>query len=213
MELPKLRSVGGQLSLIGGIRLIAPEFTKAYLTYIGGSSTLTVGDQTYDQHSNLRIGRFYSQDSRGAILKSEKDSVILLSRDKADPSTEIHEYMHEFEDVLTEQERKDVLEWTKHDTWTEKTSELFAKGGEMYLYQGKTFNAAMTGIFDKFKKWLHDIFSSEYFADVPTFTPAMRKLYDTIMSDPELAGIEVVEPVSDLEIDELESLGFINRVC
>jgi hypothetical protein len=145
-------------------------------TYFPNSDKATVGEPT-----GRRV-RF--QGNRGAHLSDKKTSTILLSRKEADATTEIHEWIHEFEKVLTTEEKDTIRKWAGHKRWTDKTSEAFAKGGELYLYEGQTGNPKMKSIFDKFKEWLRDLFATDYFKDINTLTPEMRKIYDTVMSSP-----------------------------
>lgn len=197
--LPNTHTIG-QVDLYAGSNsnsavIIAPKLKNVYFFSRDGRNIMGSkrdGDQkeiTFPRSTLLELGepigkKIQFQDKRGAILKGEKSSTILLSRKEADVTTEIHEWLHEYEKVLTAEEIETILKWAGHKKWTDKTSEAFAKGGELYLYEGKSDNKNMKGIFDKFKEWLRDLFASDYFKDIQTLTPEMRKIYDTVMSSP-----------------------------
>ncbi|OQB07131.1 MAG: hypothetical protein BWY21_01734 [Parcubacteria group bacterium ADurb.Bin216] len=67
--------------------------------------------------------------------------------------------------------------------WTTETSEKFARGFEQYLKEGKAPQSTLQKIFDKFKKWLTDIYNST--KEELVLSDAMRSIYS------EMLGVEI----------------------
>src|SRR5699024_10763465 len=57
-----------------------------------------------------------NQDERGAIIKTPQQSTIILGKN-SDVTTPLHEIAHEYERVLTAEEKKTILDWTGHKKW------------------------------------------------------------------------------------------------
>lgn len=116
----------------------------------------TTLDVTEDVANDEKIVLF--QNAQGAML-AEDGKFIVYALTDPNVSTPLHEMAHVYEHYLDEQERKDILDWAKHTEWTRETSEMFARGFEKYLADGKAPNAQLQKIFDKFKEWLTDIYN------------------------------------------------------
>lgn len=144
--------------------------------------------------------------NRDSIISNTRDSNMLLNQEargafntitqvmyaltNPNVSTPVHELAHFWEKYLTDAERKTVLEW--HNTqagveqvteWTREVSESFAKGFETYLSEGnKTANKKMDSIFEKFAKWLADIYKDLKAALGIELNDNMRKVYSDMIN-------------------------------
>lgn len=125
------------------------------------------------------------QDRRGAIVRTEESTLILLDKNNADVTTPIHELTHKYEDVLTAQEVKIVEDWSGHKKGTKQFREAFAKGAEKYIYEGSTFNGDIDGIFKRLKDWFFEVVKDAiaYFGDINELNPDIKTIYSKMLLD------------------------------
>lgn len=130
-----------------------------------------------------------NQEARGAFNTVTQ---VMYALTNPNVSTPVHELAHFWEKYLTDNERKTILDWhnsqqnvTQTAEWTREVSESFARGFELYLTEGnKTTNKKLDSIFEKFAKWLADIYKDVKEALGLELNDGMRKVYsDMIKSE------------------------------
>ena len=100
----------------------------------------------------------YFQDKKAAIVM-QNGKFIIHAMTSPDVSSPVHEMAHAYETVLTEQERKDVLDWAGSEKWDRSVSEKFARGFENYLATEEAPTPALKVAFDQFKKFMIEIYN------------------------------------------------------
>jgi len=125
------------------------------------------------------------QDRRGAIVRTEESTLILLDKNNADVTTPVHELAHKYEDVLTTQEVKIVEDWSGHKKGTKQFREAFAKGAERYIYEGANLNGDIDGIFKRLKDWFFEVIKDAiaYFGDINELNPGIKDIYSKMLLD------------------------------
>lgn len=122
--------------------------------------------------------------AHGATVNMDTGKTIMFALSNPNIFTAMHELAHVREKFLTADERLEFLQSVGHDVWTRETSELFARGFERYLAEGKAPNSKLQKIFEDFKKWMGYIYQyiqgSEI--DVPLSEP-MRRIYASMLGE------------------------------
>lgn len=149
-----------------------------------------------------------NQAAKGAFDTVNK---VIYALTNPDASTAIHELAHFWHGItngankntnLTDAEIQQVLDWAGHTTWTRDTSEMFAKGFEVYLTEGNNTNEpALTALFDKFAKWLADLYKNIQEALGITLNDNMRGIYSAMLNS-EFIKPEVKEVVVEAQAIE-----------
>jgi hypothetical protein len=135
-------------------------------------------------------------------LSKTGESIIRLLKG-ADRSTFLHESAHfllEFLHHLGDQadapaalktDLAGIREWLgakEGAAITREQHELFARGFEKYLMEGKAPSPVLRGAFERFKRWLVEIYKSDSALNVH-LTPDVRQIFDRILaSDDEIAA-------------------------
>lgn len=123
-----------------------------------------------------------SQMAKGAFLTKDGRRIIAALTDP-NISTPLHELAHAFEAFLTQAEKKTVLKWAKAKEWNDDVSEKFAVGFEKYLQEGKAPTEELKEIFEKFKKWLWDIYNGLTHGTLElNLNDDMRRIYDSMLT-------------------------------
>ena len=142
---------------------------------------------------------------RGAYDLAENK--IYLFED-ANRSTFVHEMGHSFMNQIlygAEQGIESAVEMKKTmDRWlghkggeyTREEMERFARGFEKYLAEGKAPSNTLKGVFDKFKQWLLDIYSSLKGLNVK-INDDIRELYSEMLGGNEID--EVMQETQEFE--------------
>lgn len=162
-------------------------FTKSrkYQNEAKGKSDIntTPLQQDKDLESDLDGQQFLNQNKqliRGARkITTDGKAIIYLTTD-ARVSTPVHELAHVYEMYMSSDDRNTVLEWLGHDQWTTSSSEMFAKGFEQFLREGrKTDNSTLQVVFNNFSNWLKGIYNGvmRYAGRPIHLSPEMRELY------------------------------------
>lgn len=121
----------------------------------------------------------------------DKLKQIIYALTNPNVSSPIHELAHFWHGVtegkdkntlLTDEEIKQVLEWTKTPEWTTETSEAFAKGFETYLAEGKAPSPELENVFQKFAKWLAEIYKDIKQALGIELNDNMRQIYARMLN-------------------------------
>src|SRR5690625_360974 len=126
-----------------------------------------------------------NQDNRGVIIKTPTKTLTLLDKNNADVTTPIHELAHEHERGLASEEIKVIEEGYGHQDGTTEFSESFAKGAELYIFEGTTFEGKVDNIFQKLYEWFKNVIKDaiEYFGDINQLNEAIRDVYDKMFMD------------------------------
>ena len=162
---------------IGNLRYFGDNYYNAIDAKLADKAKDVLDSRTQDE-------TLY-QDQRGAIIKSNTKSLILLSKTNADVTTVFHELAHEWERVLEKHEVKTIEEWSGHKQGTTEYAEAFARGAEKYIYEGSTGNTKPDSIFKKltilFKKAVSN--AVEYFKGVNELSPPMKDIYSRMLAN------------------------------
>lgn len=128
--------------------------------------------------------------AHGATVNMDTGKTIMFALTNPNIFTAMHELAHVREKFLTPDERLEFLQSVGHDVWTRETSELFARGFERFLAEGKAPNSKLQKVFEDFKKWMYYIYQyiqgSEI--DVPLSEP-MRKIYASMLGEAKAGGV------------------------
>lgn len=121
------------------------------------------------------------QEDQGAMIEEDgKFTIYALTNPNV--STPLHEMAHVYEHYLTSEEKSNIMDWAGHDTWTTETSEVFARGFEKYLSEGKAPNKSLQKAFDNFKNWLTDIYNGITNSDIDIeLSPKAIEIYDNML--------------------------------
>lgn len=116
--------------------------------------------------------------ARGAVRLFNDGQAVVYALTDPDVSTPLHEMAHVFEHYLTQEERQVVMESAGQPEWNKKTSEFFASGFERYLATSRAPSNPLQKIFEKFAKWLKDLYGS-----VDNVSPRMQEIYDRMLNE------------------------------
>lgn len=141
---------------------------------------------TPEMRMNLSSAVPLFQGEQGAMLKRDMDYII-FALTNPNVSTPVHELAHIYERYLTKEEKQQILDWLKVDTWNTDVSEKFARGFEKYLADGKAPKPELQSIFDSFKDWLTKIYNGIIGSSIDLeLNQNMKDIYATML------GAEVV---------------------
>ena len=122
--------------------------------------------------------------AKGAIQFLADGNAIISALTNPNVSTPLHEIAHLYERYMPDSERKAVLKWAKHKTWSTETSEMFARGFEKYLATGIAPTTELQKIFDRFKKWLTEIYNGITGSEIDIeLNDAMRDVYNAMLGE------------------------------
>ncbi len=123
----------------------------------------------------------YFQDKKAAIVMQD-GKFIIHAMTSPNVSSPVHEMAHAYETVLTEQERKDVLDWAGSEKWDRSVSEKFARGFENYLATEDAPTPALKKAFDQFKAFMIDIYNGITGSDIDLdLNDPMKRIYETML--------------------------------
>lgn len=153
--------------------------------------------------------------SRGSIsfFKDEdgniRQSVIDLVSGKADKSTMLHEFSHLFLQTLIMESPKNIKaremlltvnKWLKYNggEYTYAQHEKFAQGFEAYLMSGKAPTSKLKQVFEKFAKWLKDIYTNIEGTTSIKLSKEAKEVFDALFGDENFEeqkkkSIEIIE--------------------
>lgn len=126
------------------------------------------------------------QSKKGAVQFLSDGRAIIHAFEQADFSTVMHELGHVFRRHLDPVDLKIAEEWTGvlEGKWTREHEEKFARGFERYLAEGKAPNTGMKSIFEKFKKWMLDVYREIAGSDIDVqLSPEIREVFDRIFGE------------------------------
>ena len=129
----------------------------------------------------------YFQDKKAAIVMQD-GKFIIHAMTSPNVSSPVHEMAHAYETVLTEQERKDVLDWAGSEKWDRSVSEKFARGFENYLATEDAPTPALKKAFDQFKAFMIDIYNGITGSDIDLdLNDPMKRIYETMLGSEAVA--------------------------
>ena len=144
---------------------------------------------------------FQNQESpRGMVeIDEQAHEAIIRVFENSDPSTIIHELAHIYLTMINnaanvsmdpefQQLVSDINAWLgepagENGAYSVEQQEMFARGFEGYMAEGKSPNKEMEGIFAKFAEWLAEVYQSV--KDYLQITPEVRSIFDRLLSPEE----------------------------
>ncbi len=149
---------------------IIPEDSPQYVTEILNKNGIT-NIQTYknEEERASKIENFnnlFFQKTKNiakeAVEFTEDGRAIIHAFENADVSTVVHELGHIFRKDLTNDELAKAEKWAgvENRQWNRENEEKFARAFENYLRKGKSPITELQSIFEKFKKWLSNIYKT-----------------------------------------------------
>jgi hypothetical protein len=169
------------------INFIESQIESLYVYEFGiiGANYIEMSDNL--KQSAKRPVPLYQQQEDGVpagAMVAEDGKYIIFALTDPNVSTPLHELAHVYEHYLTDEERKQIMEWAGTDEWTVETSEKFARGFEKFLSDGNVENQALKKAFENFKKWLLDIYNGITGSDIDIkLNDNMQDIYNRMVSD------------------------------
>lgn len=179
------------------------EEAEAYRKSLLDGPTVHSMDITPEMRESLKqgIALFQGEETRRGSFNPETNAITLFKA--ADLSTFFHESGHFFLETLNKialdtnapQEIKndmqatlkwlgvkDLADWNSRDIEAKRDAhEQFARGFETFLFEGKSPNVEMQGIFSRFRAWLLNIYQSTENLRAE-LTPEMRGVFDRMLA-------------------------------
>lgn len=142
---------------------------------------------TFDPNTgDIRFQKDPGLPARGAMAIQSDGIAVMYALTNPNVSTPVHELVHVFERYLTDAEKQTVLAEFGGNEWTTETSEFFARGFERYLLDGVAPTPELQTTFEKFKKWLTDIYLGIRNSVIDTpISVRMENLYASFLTDKE----------------------------
>jgi len=121
---------------------------------------------------------------RGAIEFAKDNDAIIHIFENGDVSTAIHEFFHYFRRELPENLLNAAADsiGVKSGKWDRTSEEAFASMGERYALEGKAPTPALRAVFEKFKEWMTNIYSSLDGTPLDqNIHPNLRQVFDDML--------------------------------
>jgi hypothetical protein len=163
-EIPKLKAVGKEMTVFN-----LPEKFR--------NEVLQKGQPLY-------------QGAKGAIEFSNDNDAIIHIFENGDVSTAIHEFFHYFRRELPDNLLNQAADsiGVKSGKWDRTAEEAFASMGERYALEGKAPTPALRVVFEKFKEWMTNIYSSLDGTPLDQkIHPNLRQVFDDMLGGKEAA--------------------------
>lgn len=190
--------------------LVASELTDAEIrAAVGQMEQEGSGGVVYEQSLN--------EGARGRILMDGNRPFRIELFQERNLSTLLHELSHQWlEELRADAENPDAPEQVKAD-WQAVTEwfaangnpivdgvipveahEMWARGGERYLMEGKAPSPALTGLFETFRGWLLSIYKTVQALRAP-ITPEIREVFDRLLAtDEEIAAMAEMQALQPM---------------
>ena len=129
--------------------------------------------------------------AHGAFLKTESGKNLIFALTNPNITTAMHELAHMFEHYLTAHEKQVFMDQVGHKKWNRDTSELFARGFEKFLGEGKIDNPVVKSAFENFKSWLLRIYGGIVGTPIEMqVSEPMRKIYNAMLNGTTVADVK-----------------------
>jgi len=174
--------------------------------------------ETWAKENNKTANDWYAEKIAG-VERGSKSKVkgstefindgraIIKAFQKADVSTAVHELGHVFRRDLNGIDLQVVKDWVgaDKDKWERHHEEKFARGFEKYLRDGKAPNAQLSLVFEKFKRWMTNIYQklSGSALDIK-MTDDVRKVFDKLLGGRDEISPNMIEGFNVLR-DQISS--------
>jgi hypothetical protein len=146
-------------------------------------------------------------EAKAAVQFDQEGRAIITAFESADVSSFVHELAHIFERDLSDSDRKALLNFYGIDgDWNVEASELFARGFERYLAEGIAPSKRLTELFEKFKKFLIDIYGSIKDSSIDVkISDDVRSLYSVILGGKPFTKATEKLAKSQEELDQIKA--------
>lgn len=144
---------------------------------------------------------------KGATEFINDGRAIIKAFQKADVSTAVHELGHVFRRDLNGTDLQIVKDWVgvDRDKWERHHEEKFARGFEKYLRDGKAPNAQLSLVFEKFKRWMTNIYQKLAGSALDVKMPDdVRKVFDNLLGGRDEISPNMIEGFNFLR-DQISS--------
>ena len=145
-----------------------------------------------------------------ATVTFEDTKTIIRAFETADVSSLVHELGHVFRRDIGGDELVTVENWAgvEDGNWTVDAEEKFARGFENYLATGQAPTAELTSIFEKFKKWMSEIYNSIKGSSIDVeVTPEIKEVFDRLLTPAEDTG--TLQQAAE-KVDQIDTESFKN---
>ena len=122
---------------------------------------------------------------KAQLAFTEEGDTILTAFQKADVSSIAHELGHLFFQDVAGQDKTTLDNWlgAKDGVWTTEHEEQLARSWEKYLADGKAPTPELTGVFQKFTKWLTEIYGAIKDSVISVqFSDEVRGVFDNMLT-------------------------------
>jgi len=163
---------------------------------------------TFDPADARILYQEFNEGPRGRILMEQNQPFRIELFQARNLSTLLHELPHQWlEELRADAENPDAPEQVKADwqaaqDWFAanghaitdgvipvEAHEMWARGGERYLMEGKSPSSALTRLFETFRGWLLSVYKTVDALRAP-ITPEIREVFDRLLaSDEEIAAM------------------------
>ena len=126
------------------------------------------------------------QVQRGAMYFTQDGQVILHAMTQPNVSTVVHELAHVWRRDLMGEDLAVVEGWAgvQNSRWEVEHEELFARGFERYLAEGIAPTVGLRRVFENFKRWLLEIYTSIKGSQIAVpLTDDVRGVFDRLLDD------------------------------
>jgi predicted RNA methylase len=134
--------------------------------------------------SVMRLGQPLFQGKKAAVEFLADGRAVIHALQQPDVSSVVHELGHIFRRDLSAEDLATAETWAgvRNGDWTIDAEEQFARGFERYLADGETAIEPLRRIFERFKKWLGEIYTALRGSPIAREIPQpMREVFDRLL--------------------------------
>lgn len=134
-------------------------------------------------------------ENRGQTIWDGAKALMVLG-ENSDISTLFHEFGHVILPTLSQDHMQAVESWWQSNNITnlKDKHESFARALEYYLYEGRTADNELHGVFSRIKEWMQEVYRT--FRMEWEFTPEIRQVFDQIFIDDVQPGQDTATAVA-----------------
>lgn len=148
-------------------------------------STRVAGVESAD--TDVALQQAQGGSTKGAVEFIDDGRAIVKAFRNADVSTVVHEIGHIFRRDLEGADLQTIEKWAgvKDGKWERGHEEKFARAFEKYLADGKAPSAPLQGVFQKFARWMSEIYRVLKGSPIDVELPEkVRAVFDGLLSEP-----------------------------